>query len=600
MTILGIHLGPGHGRIGWRGPDGGPVTAGPADLAATDAESIARLLALVPRPGQPADRPGAALALPPSGAGEMALRRAAETAGVTVVHAVPAPVAAALHYRAIADGAECTAVVCDVAESGADLTVLVITGDRTVRVTATEWHTRADFPGALDALLAAARSPEEAPATILLTGEVPDGLPESLERGTGRYVRCADPEEAVVRGLLLLPDFGALRVLTGRQAQLRPPRPTAGWSTPGPRRDPEPPAARDRETVGLREAVRDPEPRGVPEPGAAAARDPEPGGVREDAAARRDGAGPLADGGTGTPTDDRPETATGDRSEPQWEGRRGGPRIPAQTVPDTAAESTDAWRAEQQTQTAVGAAGRIGPESQGRTAPESAGRPDPESTGHPGQEGTTEPSPSEGTTPVPVEQLQAMRRDDHLLVLWAWPDGSLTARVRWRVEGDTPGRPRDRGDLTCPRRVYEHDGGLDLVVGRGAVTLTVEALVPGERPSGAASLRVPAEEPVIRYNPSVRRRLAGRVATVTFESDSDCELPAQRVVHAAGRYRPMSVNDGTVVHEVPATRLRAGVPATVEFPLPATRGPSWLVCFPAHPDEGPDVRPEALHRLKVT
>lgn len=41
---------------------------------------------------------------------------------------------------------------------------------------------------------------------------------------------------------------------------------------------------------------------------------------------------------------------------------------------------------------------------------------------------------------------------------------------------------------------------------------------------------------------------------------------------------------------------------TVEFPLPATRGPSWLVCFPADAgaESGIDIRPTALHRLRVT
>ncbi|MYR42665.1 hypothetical protein GTW67_11660, partial [Streptomyces sp. SID5910] len=210
---------------------------------------------------------------------------------------------------------------------------------------------------------------------------------------------------------------------------------------------------------------------------------------------------------------------------------------------------------------------------------------------------------------VPVGQLQALRRGDHLLVLWAWPDGALSARVRWRREpgpggaGPRGGVPRE-GELLCRRRVYEHDGGLDLAVGRGAVTLTVEALVaaPGTDCEGASSLLVAAEAPVVEYEPSVRRRLKGRVASVAFTSATGCDLPALRIVHSLGRFRPTSTAEGTVLHEVPAQRLPAGAPLTVEFPLPATRGPSWLVCFPADAatDTPVDIRPTALHRLRVT
>lgn len=206
-----------------------------------------------------------------------------------------------------------------------------------------------------------------------------------------------------------------------------------------------------------------------------------------------------------------------------------------------------------------------------------------------------------------MTQLQAIRRDDHLLVLWAWPDAALTARVRWRREDVTAvgDGPRD-GDIRCQRRVYEHDGGLDLRLGRGAVTLTVEAQVPapGVDTEGAASLRIPAEPPIVEYEPTLRRRLNGtRVATVTFTTRTGCDLPTVRVVHGLGRYRPTSTAEGAVLHEVPAQRLPAGAPLVVKFPFPSTRGPSWLVCFPADapgPDSDIDLRPTALHRLRVT
>lgn len=205
---------------------------------------------------------------------------------------------------------------------------------------------------------------------------------------------------------------------------------------------------------------------------------------------------------------------------------------------------------------------------------------------------------------APVDQLGAVRRGDHLLVVWAWPEDALSARVRWRREGGTGGAGPGDGDVVCRRRVYEHDGGFDLAVGREAVVLTVEALVPElpEGCEGASSLLVPAAPAVVAYEPVVRRRLKGRIAAVTFTSDTGCDLPGLRIVHGLGRFRPTSTAEGTVLHEVPAQRLSAGAPMTVEFPLPATRGPSWLVCFPADAgtDSGIDIRPTALHRLRVT
>ncbi|MFI5883459.1 Hsp70 family protein [Streptomyces sp. NPDC051554] len=235
--------------------------------------------------------------------------------------------------------------------------------------------------------------------------------------------------------------------------------------------------------------------------------------------------------------------------------------------------------------------------------------PEPEPQPEPG------PAPAPVSPPalrsVPVTQLQAIRRDDHLLVLWAWPDSALTARVRWRREDATATGDGPRsGDIRCQRRVYEHDGGLDLPVGRGTITLTVEALVPDPTvdTEGAASLRVPAEPPIVEYEPALRRRTPfTRVATVTFTARTGCDLPALRIVHGLGRYRPSSTAEGTVLHEVPAQRLSAGAPLTVEFPFPGAKGPSWLVCFPADgPDSDPDqehdidIRPTALHRLRVT
>lgn len=540
--MLGIAIGHRIARIGRLDPEGRPtVTA--TDLAGTDgvadpATALTMLLAEVTGEEAVATGEEAVLGLPAAAGreAEADLRRAAEDAGLRVNRIVPEPVAVALHYGAIDEGVHRTVLVVDQAATTVDLTVLAITPDLTVRIVTTRTAQLADD----HALTATAQElTEAAPDAVLLSGDLYTTPAhrtdiENLADAQGLTMRCRTPELAVVHGLLLLEDFGLLRIATG-------PAP-ARTHFPSPLEDPE------------------------PQPWSIPVADPEPQNAPPDNAPKGPGAVPTPPRGREQPPppDSEPPTATT-------------PPIPT-PEPEVAPIPT----------------------------PEPEPEPEPE---------TPRPEPAQASTvrSVPVTQLQAIRRDDHLLVLWAWPDSALTARVRWRREDVTTAGdgPRD-GDIRCQRRVYEHDGGLDLPVGRGAVTLTVEALVPDPAvdTEGAASLRIPAEPPIVEYEPSLRRRLTGaRVATVTFTARTGCDLPALRIVHGLGRYRPTSTAEGTVLHEVPAQRLPAGAPLIVEFPLPSTKGPSWLVCFPVDgPDSGPDsaqdrdidIRPTALHRLRVT
>lgn len=501
--MLGIAIGHRHARLGRLGPDGHPnvaVTDLPEDTdgVADPAAALALLLGGVT--GE-----DAVLGLPAAAGreAEARLRRAAEDLGLQVRRILPAPVAVALHYGAINEGVHRTVLVVDQTSRTVDLTVLAITPDLTVRIVTTRTEQLADD----HALTAITRElTGAAPDAVLLSGDLYTTPArhtdvEDLPEAQGLTVRCVTPELAVAHGLLLLADFGLLRLASGQapsEAHFPPPfedpDPQLWQPLPEPEPEPEPAPAPEPEPE------REPEPEPAPAPAAAPEADPPP---------------------------------------------------EAGATPPTA--STTALRS------------------------------------------------------VPVTQLQAIRRDDHLLVVWAWPDSALTARVRWHREDATGHGPRD-GDMRCQRRVYEHDGGLDLPVGRGAITLTVEALVPDPTidTEGAASCRVPAEPPIVEYEPSLRRRLTGaRVATVTFTTRTGCHLPALRIVHGLGLYRPTSTAEGTVLHEVPAQRLNASSPLTVEFPLPSTRGPSWLVCFPASgadsdEDRDIDIRPTALHRLRVT
>ncbi|MFG2986643.1 Hsp70 family protein [Streptomyces sp. NPDC048258] len=466
---------------------------------------------------------------------------------------------------------------------------------------------------------------EPAVDTVLLAGGMcaAPGLRteiEALPAARGLTVRCDRPELAVVLGLLALRDFDVLRVVTG--PAVRPARAEAGYAGLGagyPRTEAGYPGADTRHPGGPHavDTLLDPEPGALtdPEPrtGRPRPEDPEPasrqgGGpaVPDDQDSGQAGqAGPTGQHGAFAPPE--PEAAGRPYAEPPYAEAPHAPYAePSYAEPPTAEPPT----AEPPYTTA-----RSSPEASEPPPPSAPHpEPEPESPARPGADpyDTTAAAPAQSPDDprtlfaVPVDQLQAMRRGDHLLVLWAWPDGALSARVRWRREGNTVGAGPGDGDVVCRRRVYEHDGGFDLAVGPGAVTLTVEALVAELREDceGASSLLVPAAPTVVSYEPSVRRRLKGRVASVTFTSEAGCDLPGLRIVHSLGRFRPTNTAEGTVLHEVPAQRLPAGAPLTVEFPLPATRGPSWLVCFPADAnagtDSGIDIRPTALHRLRVT
>ena len=588
----------------------------------------------------------AVLNLPPgaSDAHEMALRRAAAAVGLRIDKVVPDPVAVALHHGALRDGADSTVLVWDQGGSGLRLTVLDVTSDRRVRLMETAEHPLGgsvrdeavalellpQVPGdrvvppllraaerlrlglaraeevtetvrlegtdhtvtfdreRLDAVLALERARARDALTQVLeaarerTGQWPSGLllaggvsatpgtAEALADDLGLPVRSTTPELAVVRGLAMIQDFGLLRIESGRSAL--PPSRTGGLA-----------GRQTRESGGPAKApLADPEP--------AAADDPEPrGSTAVPPATGRSGGGtdtgppdpePAAPPRDGVPRDTRRPPASEPTAVPSPAPEPGPPEDPAtSTAPPSPA------------------------------ADDGTSVPVPPEPGPPAAaQGERRTASSDGDlVGVPVAGLQAVRRDDHLLLLWEWPPGSLMARVRWRLEDpDLPaGRVRE-GDVSCSRRVYEHDGGLDLVVGRGAVTVTVEAMVPGgadgwEPPS---SLTVPSALPVVRYEPTVRRRLSGKVAKVSFTSETSCQLPALHVVLGRGRYRPAHPADGMVVHEIPPQRIEAHTPLVVEFPFPAGRSDrrdAWLVCFPAQPPgEDIDLRPAALHRLKVT
>ncbi|MFB7470733.1 Hsp70 family protein [Kitasatospora sp. NPDC056184] len=564
-----------------------------------------------------------ALALPATGGSEPALRRAAEhAAGLRVGRVLPESVAAALHYGAVRDGVRLSVLVYDQGATGSDLSLLAVDGDRTVRVLETvsqplggdHWDEAVarellrrlgspDGPvgpllpvaerlrlaldeapeawrrvrwegaehevsldretlrglveplrelgaGAVGALLEAVQDRGgDVPGTLLLAGGLSEtpGTAEWLEERFGLTVRSRTPGAAVAGGLALTGDFGLLRVLTGPAAA----RPRPAVDDPDPRgRDSSYGGSGGSGGYGGRPAPNASRTRTDPGPGSTAPGEARPG---EDSAGQ--------------------EASWGDRPGPSERPPDGGTAFP-----------------------------KHGPETPRTPGPPEP--PDPPAAPAPPAAAPADADPA--LHPVPVQQLRATRRDDHLLLVWAWPPDSREARVRWSLDAPDPGGLPRTGDVRCGRRSYQHDGGLDLRVGRGALAVTVAALTPhpAEPLAEPSALILPARPPLVRYEAVVRRGLRGlrgRTARLTFVADTPCELPALQVVHGLGRICPAGAADGTVLRELPARRLEARIPFTVDLPFPATRGPSWLICLPLGADDAAaELRPASLHRLKVS
>jgi Hsp70 protein len=496
------------------------------------------------------------------------LRRAAAAARLTVAGIIAEPVAVALHYGAVADGVDHVTVVADLGGTTIDVTVLRISG-RVVTIAAAARQPAcgaAELPAAVTELTRqtiaeAAGGPGGHPDTVLLAGgasQVPS-VGDTLAGRLGLHVRMSQPELAVVRGLALSADFGLLFVTGLGGDALSPPPP------PPPRATPSPEAASGQAPSAVHPLPRPADP--LPRPADPLPRpaDPVPASGTADPAAA-DPLPRLADM-------EQHGTVLEDPSRP----------APAEAAPSRIAAPPP-------------------------TLPPPPPPPPRRPTGA-GGAGRTPPAPGEvpvGGTPDggqlagrPVERLRALRRGDHLLLTWDWPDGSAEAQIRWRSDADGPGQ---HGSARCSRRLYNHEGGFEIPVGRDGVMVTVEALGYGPEFDGSppSALRVEPALPAVMYDPAVHgwRKWT---ATVTFTSPVDCELPPVFAVLGTGGYKPESTKDGEVVQVIPAQPLSAGQPAVVTFELAPRRGTCWLVCLPADDDTVPqvDLRPAALHRLKV-
>ncbi|GAB2719650.1 Hsp70 family protein [Kitasatospora kifunensis] len=624
-----------------------------AGSMATAEALVGCVLAELTRRSLAAGRPApheVVLGRPAAGDGEPELRRAAQAAGLRVEKVLPEPVAAALHYEAIRDGVRNSVLVYDQGATGLQLSLLAVDGhERTVSVLETVRHplggdhwdqalatelrrrlgasdTDTDPDGSLrhtaerlrlgldtadsaqhqvrwagaertvvldretfeslvrplreqsvaavGALLRRARERGwEVPESLLLAGglSATPGTAELFEP-LGLYVRSRAPQAAVASGLALASTFGMLWVESVPRASTPgTPLPVAAGPLPKPLPDPDP-LPTEPLSAGPLPTVSDPDPLSAP-------------------------AGPVAPGTPGPEPEPVPVPGPVLEKVPTVSTQGTQPLAHPATAPDTDLLSPPPVE-EQPTEE----------QPTERQPTVEYPTPQPHAPEH-APESTPEHAPEHA---VPVEQLDVLRRDDHLLVRWAWPEGSREAQVSWRLEDPAPAGVARSGELRCSRRSYQHDGGLTLPVGRGAITLTVWALAPDPADPLAppAVLQLPAQLPLVHYDVLVRRGLRGWAirpgrrtwsARLVFTAEAGCLLPPLQVVHGLGRTRPTRAGEGTVLRELPEQRLEARVPLTLKLPVPATRGTSWLVCLSATPeDPSVDLRPIALHRLKLT
>jgi hypothetical protein len=175
----------------------------------------------------------------------------------------------------------------------------------------------------------------------------------------------------------------------------------------------------------------------------------------------------------------------------------------------------------------------------------------------------------------PIWNLCAQRFDDVLRLRWEWPEQSTLARVWWQSRDDEPA-----ATIECQRRAYLNEGGLELGVGPGAVTVSVQAVIRrGGREVGAAPVQLAVEGRAASVRYSLQRaRWPRREATLLVEAESPCELPPLVLVRRAGSVLPLRPDQGVVVAEVPAQRLEPGLPLAIPVSLQGT-GPARLRLF---------------------
>lgn len=591
-----------------------------------------------------------------------AFREAVDAGGLVLLNSVVAPVAVCLHYRAIDDEVEQNIVVCDVGATRVETAALVVSS-RTVEVVHTSVAARPrrpagpsgpDDPAPLssadgtDALAAdqvrravwALRAAGyDSVESVLLAGGGADRAVAAAVAAAGDVrPRLHEPELAVVKGAARLQGFGYLvsRMRPGHDRPVSEParvpvpeqRGRVSGSAAPAEEDPEPRTARlDRSdgAADARESARrahqpvDAWPSGSGAAGRNPVAETEPdtplpwsenleGVPGWPFPADRAGQSDL--GGTGP--QDRAGSAPGPgpgSTAPPRAPQRGGAVPPNDSYGDPysdpygrPAQPAGAFNGNQSGGydtfafgSSAGWPGSSGP-------PPSGPAPAPDRTPPPDRPSEAPRMATQAhSAPRPVAHLRALRREEHVVLTWVWPEGSWTAQVQWLL-GSGPGAVPGAAEVS--KHSYDSQGGFTIRAGVGPAAFAVAAQVPGAEPDGGgpAQIRLAGLPPAVRYSVSVQVRasLPRWLARITLDADRDCQTPEILVVLAGGRYVPTSPADGTVVFRIAPRMIHRMQPAVIEVPLTALPKPAWIACFPV--PGGParvDVFPVSLHRLKV-
>ena len=187
----------------------------------------------------------------------------------------------------------------------------------------------------------------------------------------------------------------------------------------------------------------------------------------------------------------------------------------------------------------------------------------------------------------PVTGLRAERYQDRVRLRWAWPETVHVCRIEWRPEDPS----RAGGSADCGRRRYHDDGGVEITVGPGPVTVSVLALrrdAEGETTSPPVRRVIPGREVTVRYRFRRRTRWTPWVrSALVLTADRSGPVPALVVVRTSGRVMPLRAESGTPILRVPGLDLRAGEPVTIALPATADGDTGWLGCFVAVPSAAP-------------
>ncbi len=182
---------------------------------------------------------------------------------------------------------------------------------------------------------------------------------------------------------------------------------------------------------------------------------------------------------------------------------------------------------------------------------------------------------------APARDPQATRRANDVKLSWVWPDDATDVVIR-----------HPDGETKCSRRAYYEEGGCQVPVGRGEVTLGIIAVYDGASgPVTAPPAWVPVSSRPVHAPYGIRKRpLHRRQRVIEVSAEDPVRLPPLVIVQTTGRYPPAGPAEGERVREAAGQHAGPGQAARITVTLPHLN-PGWLACFidPQRHDPDADV-----------